>query len=178
MSTRAGSGHAPGYTHSGMRARVYVETTIPSFFHETRTAPEVVARRHWTRHWWSTAIQRYELVTSSAVIDELRRTPLPTQADYLALIDGLPVLDIEPAIAEIVKAYIANHVMPNDPTGDALHLAMASFHKCDFLVTWNCRHLPNANTFAHIRRATTILGLFTPPLVTPLELLENDDENG
>jgi hypothetical protein len=60
-----------------------------------------------------------------------------------------------------------------------LHLALASYHKCDFLLTWNCRHLANANKFGHIRRVNTMLGLFVPLLVTPLELLggkESEDE--
>jgi len=81
-----------------------------------------------------------------------------------------------PAITEIVEAYIANHVMPNDPVGDALHLALASYHKCNFLLTWNCRHLANANKFDHIRRVNALLGLFVPSLVTPLELLGEEDE--
>ena len=82
-----------------------------------------------------------------------------------------------PAIADIVEAYIQHRLMPADPLGDALHLAIASYHKCDFLVTWNCRHLANANKFSHLRRLNTILGLFVPALVTPLELLGDDDEN-
>jgi hypothetical protein len=65
--------------------------------------------------------------------------------------------------------------MPADPTGDALHLALASHHKCDFLLTWNCLHLANANKFGHIRRINTMLGLFTPTIVTPLELLGGSD---
>ena len=61
--------------------------------------------------------------------------------------------------------------MPADPRGDALHLALASFYKCDFLLTWNCTHLANANKFGHIRRINVMLGLNVPLLVTPLELL-------
>ena len=68
--------------------------------------------------------------------------------------------------------------MPNDPAGDAFHLAAASFHRCDFLVTWNCRHIANANEFGRIRRVNGILGLGNPALVTPLELLNEDTTNG
>jgi hypothetical protein len=68
-------------------------------------------------------------------------------------------------------------VMPRDPTGDALHLALASYHKCDFLLTWNIRNLANANKFADIRHVNTLLGLFTPTLVTPLELLGEEDHD-
>lgn len=72
---------------------------------------------------------------------------------------------------EIIEAYITRQVMPKDPGGDALHLALASYHRCDYLLTWNCSNLANANKFAHIRRVNAILGLFVPDLVTPLELL-------
>ena len=96
----------------------------------------------------------------------------------LALLDNVSLVSIEPEITEIVNIYISHHVMPSDPAGDALHLAVASYHKCDFLLTWNCRHLANANKYGHIRRINTLLGLFIPNIVTPLEFLgEESDED-
>jgi hypothetical protein len=86
------------------------------------------------------------------------------------------VVPIEPAVTEIVAAYMRHKLMPADPTGDALHLALASLHKCDFLLTWNCTHLANANKFGHIRRLNTMLGLYVPTLTTPLELLGETNE--
>jgi transposase-like protein len=154
-----------------MNRRVYVETTIPSFYFEVRTEPEIVARRNWTRQWWDNHRSDFELVTSVAVIEELEGGEYPQQSDAIALIKSVPLLTVEDAIADIVSAYLRHKIMPADPTGDALHLALASLHKCDFLLTWNCRHLANANKFAHIRRINGLLGLFVPMLVTPLELL-------
>ncbi len=154
-----------------MRQKVYIETTIPSFYYEVRTEPEMIARRNWTRTWWDSQRHEYELVTSEAVLDELEAGNFPNKDQALALLAEVPLTPVEPAIVEIVEAYIQRLVMPRDPTGDALHLALASFHKCDFLLTWNVRHLANANKFVHIRRVNTLLGLFTPTLVTPLELL-------
>jgi hypothetical protein len=116
------------------------------------------------------------MVTSLAVVDEIERGDFAARADCLTLIGTLPVLAIEPPVLEIVEAYIQHRVMPADPAGDALHLAIASYHRCDFLVTWNCKHLANANKFGHIRRMNGLLVLFTPALVTPLELLGDDDE--
>lgn len=158
------------------KLRVYVETTIPSFYHEVRPAPAIVARREWTREWWTTTRQRYQLVTSPAVLDELAGGGAERSAERLALVRELPLLPVDSAIAQIVQAYVAHKVMPADPAGDALHLALASYHKCDFLVTWNCQHLANANKFGHIPRVNTMLGLFVPMLVTPLELLGGSDE--
>jgi len=160
----------------GMAARAYVETSIPSFYFEARTEPEMVARRTWTRNWWSQATASVELVTSVAVIDELQRGDFPTRSSCVDLVSSLPVVAVDAAVLEIVQAYIQHHVMPADPLGDALHLALASYHRCDFLVTWNCKHLANANKFGHIRRVNAILGLYNPSLVTPLELLGANNE--
>jgi hypothetical protein len=154
-----------------MKPKVYIETSIPSFYHEIRTEPEMVARRQWTQEWWENADANYFLVTSVAVLDELNRGNFPIKDDAIELLKELPLLPIEEAITDIVQAYIQHQVMPADPVGDALHLALASYHKCDFLLTWNCRHLANANKFGHIRRVNTLLGLYVPALVTPLELL-------
>lgn len=128
-----------------MGSITYVETSIPSFFHEVRTEPDMVARREWTRAWWSMASTRDQLVTSPAVIDELERGGYALKDECLKMVSGLPLLAVEEPILDIVAAYISRQVMPADPAGDALHLALASFHRCDFLVTWNCRHLANAN---------------------------------
>jgi predicted nucleic acid-binding protein len=154
-----------------MKPKVYVETFIPSFYHEVRTEPAIIARREWTREWWSNAIDQYLLITSIAVLDELNRGSFPGKNEEIELMSNLMLVPVEPAITEIVKVYIQQHLMPNDPVGDALHLALASYHKCDFLLTWNCRHLANANKFGHIRRVNVMLGLYVPTLVTPLELI-------
>ncbi len=153
------------------KPRVYIETSIPSFYYEVRTEPDMVARRGWTRDWWDERRTSYELVTSDAVLDELRRGDHPVKEQALEMIRSLEVLEIGDEIADIVEAYIQNKIMPNDPVGDAMHLALASYHKSDFLLTWNCRHLANANKFGHIRRINAVLGLYVPALVTPLELL-------
>jgi predicted nucleic acid-binding protein len=154
-----------------MKSKVYIETSIPSFYYEIRTVPEIVARRNWTRQWWDESRQNYEVVTSDAVIDELSKGDYPTKANTLELISNIPHLPFEEGISEIVEIYFEHQLMPKNPLGDALHLALASYHKCDFLLTWNCKNIANANKFTHIKRINTLLGLFVPTLLTPLELI-------
>ena len=48
----------------------YIETTIPSFYHEVRPEPSMVARRDWTRRWFDIAITSERIVASVAVLDE------------------------------------------------------------------------------------------------------------
>lgn len=64
--------------------------------------------------------------------------------------------------------------MPADPVGDALHLALASHHRCEILVTWNYLHLANSNKLTHIRTINAELGLFVPRILTPRDLLEGN----
>ncbi|MFM8573375.1 MAG: type II toxin-antitoxin system VapC family toxin [Pirellula sp.] len=153
--------------------RIYVETTIPSFYFEVRTEPTMVSRRLWTREWFDMSNQVDELVTSAAVIEELERGDFPGREDAIELVAALSPLSITDQIREIVREYINRLLMPADPSGDALHLALASFYGCDFLATWNCKHLANANKFDNIARVNGILGLSVPKLVTPLELIGN-----
>jgi hypothetical protein len=117
------------------------------------------------------------LVFGPAVVVELEESPSQTRERALKLIDDLRILPYTDEIADIVDAYLAHRLMPREAQGDADHLAFASFYNCDVLVTWNCKHLANANKFGHIHRVNGLLGLRTPALVTPQQMLEQTDEN-
>ena len=98
----------------------------PQLLPRGATAPDVVAHRDWTRRWWTTAHERYELVTRPAVLDELSGGDPSRVAERLALVERVPLLAIDPSVAEIVETYIRHKMMPADPGGDAVRLAVAS----------------------------------------------------
>src|SRR5580698_833801 len=157
---------------------IYVETTIPSFYTEKRSGIDIEVRRKWTREWWVKSKPDQRLVTSAIVFDELEKIPdTQRREESLALVRSLQELKYTAEVAEIVAVYLQHKLMPAEASGDADHLALASFYNCDMLVTWNCRHLANANKAGHIRRVNAMLGFRTPLLVTPLELLEKNDES-
>jgi predicted nucleic acid-binding protein len=151
---------------------LYVETTIPSFYHETRTTAAVISRRNWTREWWEECRSDFDLVTAPPVLQELRRTPASKRERALEMMQEIRLLDPLPVIDEIITQYLAHRLMPQDAYGDAAHLAFASFYACDYLLTWNCKHLANGRKLRHIQNVNSRLGLKTPALLTPLELLE------
>lgn len=151
---------------------VYIETSIPSFYHEIRTEAEFVAMRNWTRLWWKESRKELKCYASEAVIYELESGEHPNKKDKLMLMKNIMLLEINDDIKEIVDVYLSHYLMPKSELGDALHLAIASFHKMDYLLTWNCNHLANANKHEHIRRINEILRIHTPEILTPLELME------
>lgn len=154
-----------------MLGTVYIETTIPSYYHETRQTPGIVAWREATRVWWDEHRHRYNLFTSGYVLAELKRAPGGKSRKAVSLIDRLPLLDEPQGFADVVEFYIENRLMPRDALGDAAHLALASMNGVKFLLTWNCRHLANANKRQHIAVLNARLGLPVPIVATPLELI-------
>ena len=154
------------------RPRIYVDTTIPSAYYTSRTDPAMLKRRDDTRRWWDVAVHTSELLISRAVLKELSGGNSEHVVQRLALVQDLEVLNSNDDIALTVATYIHHKLMPADPEGDALHLALASHHGCDELVTWNYHHLANPNKLDRIRRLNEKLRLPVPRILTPVHLME------
>lgn len=115
---------------------VYIETTIPSFFHTARTDTRSLARQRWTREWWEEVGPSFELHSSDAVIAELQRgTREDLRNRRIELISNLKLLEVTDEVLDIATIYVDRLVMPRDGAGDALHLALVSFYSLDVLLT-------------------------------------------
>lgn len=131
-----------------MPASVFIETTIPSYYFETRKDRRTADWRAQTRLRWDRYAAAYELVTSEFVIAEYLRAPAGKSEQASRFFDRLE---------DIISACIKSRVMPAEERGDTANLATASMHAVDFVLTWNCRHLANANKSRHIRSINTRL---------------------
>lgn len=159
----------------GPMATVYIETSIPSYYFETRRSIQAVAWREATRRWWSRHRHRFELVTSAFVLNELAKAPAAKATGASVLLRGVEVLPNPAGIDEIISAYIRHRLMPADAVGDAAHLAVASMHGIDYVLTWNCKHLANASKARHIAVVNKKLGLSVPILTTPIGLVPEEN---
>ena len=157
------------------KLRVYLETTIPSFFTPCGRTPIRWHGCSGQGNGGKEVAPTCELFSSPAVLLELQRGSKEKTTERMDLISRLDLLEINETIEEITKTYIDRLVMPNDPTGDALHLAIASYHGMDVLLTWNCRHLANPNKNGHILRVNRELGLPTPVLTTPYNYIGGEE---
>ena len=155
--------------HRETRKRIYIDTSIPSTYYTLRTDEGSLARQRITRLWWNKYAELFILTTSSTVIEELSDGISEKTRDRISLIAHLEILPITAEILQITQIYIDRLIMPQDPSGDALHLAIASFHKMDELLTWNQSHIANTNKFSLIQQINQDIGLATPELITPLD---------
>ena len=101
------------------------------------------------------------------MVRELERTREPYRRSYLALLAGLPSLEITDEAAILADGYLSRGIFQRRFIGDALHVAIASFHKIDYLVTWNFGHLANVHRQARIKLFNTTAGFYVPEIVTP-----------
>ena len=92
-----------------------------------------------------------------------------------ALIESIELLPITDRILQIAQVYTDRLVMPQDPHGDALHVAIATFHNVDAILTWNLAHIANPNKIHLIQQVNRVLGLPTPNLTTPLDYFGGTD---
>jgi predicted nucleic acid-binding protein len=151
-----------------MKKTVYLDTTILSYLFDDRDT--IRNYLDVTRQWWEQERQHFEVWISDETFSELNRGNYPRKQEILQCISDLPMLSFHERIVEITQVYLDHFLMPRVIPGDARHLAYASFYKMDFLLTWNCKHLANANKYQHIRIINTHLQLHTPEIVTPLAL--------
>jgi predicted nucleic acid-binding protein len=159
-----------------MKRKVYIETSIPSFYHTTRTDPKIVGLREVTRRWWATERQWFDLSTSLPVFTELQGGNYPSREQAVQLLVGIPLLEVTPIIDDIVIVYAEHKLMPSNNLADAYHLALASYYGVDYLLTWNCLHLANVRKQEHIAKINERLRLRTPTLTTPENLFRESAE--
>ena len=157
-----------------MKEKVYLDSTLLSYYFDQRES--LTAFMEVTRTWWSEMAGHYELFISDAVLQELNGGNYPRKREIIELASTIPLLPLSQDIEQVVKFYIAHYVMPKSLVGDAVHLAYASYYGIQYLLTWNCNHLANANKRKHIRVINGRLGLSTPEIITPLELFKEEEE--
>jgi hypothetical protein len=157
-----------------MNPSVYLDATIPSFYYEDRPGTVMQAWREITVEFWDQARGRYELFISDETLRELQDTGYPEEkrGKCLALVGDLRRLAVTAEVTELAVYYVREHLMPADDLGDAFHLALATWYRIQYLLTWNCKHLANANKFDHIQVLNARRRLVSPALVTPTQLLE------
>lgn len=142
-----------------MKEKVYLDSTTSSYYFDEREA--LGAFTEVTRKWWSEMSGCYDLYISDAVLQELSSGNYPRKSDIIQLVSTISLLPAASDLEQVVEFYISNFVMPRSLVGDALHLAYASYFDIQYLLTWNCNHLANANKRKHIRIINARLGLDT-----------------
>lgn len=157
-----------------VKPTVYVETSVVSAYDDPREDPESQRQRLATVEWWEHERPYFELCGSLAILAELERVAFPGREAAMKLLGSMRMLPITPEVRGAAEVYRRHLVMPDEPFGDAFHLAVASVYEIDYLLTWNCKHLANTKKARHVQTINRRLGLLTPIMLTPEMLIAED----
>lgn len=128
------------------------------------------ARQALTRGWWDARRRDYDLFVSQFVLDEAGAGDPEASQERLRLVDGLPLLDVgHPDVERIADLLIERHLLPSRARADAQHVAVATVFAVDDLMTWNCRHIANADRLPSVYSILRAEGYDPPLIVTPEE---------
>ncbi len=152
---------------------VYIETTIPSYLTAWPSRDLLVAgHQQLTKEWWRHSRPRYDVVVSDMVIEEITLGDPSAAAERFKEVCDLPQLVTTQAVRDLAERYIGLLHLPPDAYPDAVHIALSVSNGIEYLLTWNCRHLANAQVMRTITRENTSSDLAVPLIVTPEQLLQ------
>jgi hypothetical protein len=155
-----------------MKAKLYLETTIPSYL-VGRPSRDLLVAAHQeiTRDWWESRRSEFDLYMSELVIQEVRAVDALLASLRLELLRDVPRLAVNSEILKLAGDLIVEGPVPREAAGEAAHIATAAVYGCEYLLTWNCRHIANAELQRAIRRVVEQYGYEAPNLCTPEELM-------
>lgn len=154
-------------------AKIYIETTIPSYLTAWPSRDLVrAAHQQITREWWESAKSRFDLFVSEAVLEETSDGDPGAAIDRQAAVSELRVLDVDEKVIRLAGEYQKLLPLPGTAAMDIIHIACASSYQMDYLVTWNCRHIANPEVIRKLIRINDAARRETPLIVTPEALME------
>ena len=157
---------------AGDRKTVYVETTVVSYLTARPTADLVdAARRKVTVDWWETRRERFDLYASQVVVEEVSGEDREALMRRLAALAHVAVLTVTEAAEALARELVRRSAVPAPAHNDALHVAVSAVHGVDYLLTWNHRHLNNAETKPIVRDVCAGFGRVSPEICTPGQLM-------
>jgi len=156
-----------------MKPKAYLETTIVSYL-TARPSRDLItaANQQMTHDWWYDHREQFALYVSQFVIEEASAGDPEAATRRLAVLADLPQLDVTDAVQHLAHALLTHVPLPVNAQVDALHIAVATVHGMDYLVTWNCTHIANATWRHRIEAICRAAGYEPPTICTPQELLE------
>ena len=153
-----------------MKSLVYIESSVISYL-TARPSNDLVksARQAITEEWWKDRA-RFDCFVSALVEEEISRGNPEAAQRRVDVTDKIDNLSISSNAKEIAEILISTGAVPENSEEDALHIGIAAAHGVHFLLTWNFKHINNAEKKSQIYKTIEELGYIAPVLCSPEEL--------
>ena len=155
-----------------MTETVYIETSIIGYL-SARSSNNLIlmANVEATREWWDNRRSQFALYISQVVLDEVARGDSAIAAQRLEILRDFPLLEVDQAVQNLAAQFLRQSNLPLKAADDALHIAVATVYGLDYLLTWNCKHIANAQIQKKLAQISLNFGYELPIICTPYELM-------
>jgi hypothetical protein len=158
------------------KSKIYLETTMFSFYYEERTAPLYLEHKALVRRIFDLIkAGEYEPYTSPYALDEIAKETNRTKREQmtaLVLDYGVKILDETDEAIRLAALYIREKAVSPAWALDAAHIAMTTVNGLDFIVSLNFTHIARAWTIDRVRRVNRREGYQGIGIYKPAEVLE------
>ncbi|HEY3414105.1 MAG TPA: PIN domain-containing protein [Armatimonadota bacterium] len=120
---------------------------------------------------------RFALVTSALVEDEIRFAPLRVQDLFERLRLTAEIIDITADTLDLRSRYVEAGVVAARSWTDALHVAAATTSRCDFIVSWNFKHIVHFDKVPRYNAVNVLCGYHEIGIHSPLEMVSDEEED-
>ncbi|MCX5809409.1 MAG: type II toxin-antitoxin system VapC family toxin [Proteobacteria bacterium] len=146
---------------------VYLDTSIISAYYDKRSKD----RQEATIKFWNEILLNYKVYISEITIQELSNTKDKLlKVDLLDMTKEFKVLKSNKKIENLARLYVEHGIFPEKYFDDALHVAIASYYKVPYLVSWNFTHLVKVKTRRMVNSINTLAGFEVIEIISPQEL--------
>jgi hypothetical protein len=157
---------------------VYLETSVISLLVGNPSRDLIIAgNQQITRDWWRLRRAHLVCVASSEVMRESGEGDPQEALKRQSILGQLTILPFSSEADVRMKALFSTGALPSRAQAVAAHLAIAAAAEVDYLPTWNCRHLANAQILRRLDQEAHRLGWKLPKVCTSAELMgDSSDE--
>ncbi len=134
------------------------------------------SRQASTRAWWDGDRSSFDLFTSQEVLQEAKLGDVDMAWQRLELLFPLPKLELNEEVGALAQSLILAGLVPEKAASDAVHIAVASVHQMNYIVTWNFKHIANPYTRDRLRAVVADAGFHLPVMCSPEELIQYDED--
>jgi PIN domain len=155
-----------------MTETVYIESSILGYLTARSTKNLILAANmEITKDWWESRRNNFILYTSEAVLEEIAQGDAAIATQRLKILNGFPLLTLNQNVQDLATQFLTRSNLPLKAKIDAIHIAAATVHGMDYLLTWNCKHIANAQIQGKLAEISLDFGHVLPVLCTPNELM-------
>ena len=154
-----------------MTESVYIESSVISYLTARPSRDLVIAARQAiTETWWHEQSTAFDLYISALVESEISQGDAAAVKRRLRAVEDIPSIAISPEAQRLAEDLLAQGAVPASSEEDALHIGIAAAAGVEYLLTWNFKHINNAQTRAAIIAVVEAHGYVCPMLCSPEEL--------